>query len=181
VERVSGHLHVDPGVGREARRDGGPALERGVAAELRQERVERRVGGLGPFRRQDGLHELGPADGAPAVGAQVREQQAALPPRQRRLDAPSFDPGNETAAEVDPRLRQAFANVLATSLHDNAACPRRRRGSMGKVINCECGAIVRADDDDELVAKVERHVGEVHPGLVGKLSREDILGMAEEA
>jgi hypothetical protein len=52
---------------------------------------------------------------------------------------------------------------------------------MGKVINCECGAVVRAENDDELVAKVERHVGEVHPDLDGKLSREDILGMAEEA
>ena len=52
---------------------------------------------------------------------------------------------------------------------------------MGKVINCECGEVVRADSDDELVAKVERHVGEAHPELVGKMSREDVLGMAEEA
>ena len=34
---------------------------------------------------------------------------------------------------------------------------------------------------DELVQKVERHVGEAHPELVGKLSREDVLAMAEEA
>jgi predicted small metal-binding protein len=51
---------------------------------------------------------------------------------------------------------------------------------MGKVINCECGEVVRAESDDELVAKVERHVGEAHPELVGNLGREDILGMAEE-
>lgn len=51
---------------------------------------------------------------------------------------------------------------------------------MGKVINCECGETVRADNDDELVQKVERHVGEAHPDLVGKLSRDDVLGMAEE-
>ena len=51
---------------------------------------------------------------------------------------------------------------------------------MSKVINCECGEVVRADGDDELVAKVERHVAEAHPELVGKLSREDVLGMAEE-
>jgi predicted small metal-binding protein len=51
---------------------------------------------------------------------------------------------------------------------------------MGKVINCECGEVVRADSDDELVAKVERHVGEAHPELVGKLSRGDVLAMAEE-
>ena len=52
---------------------------------------------------------------------------------------------------------------------------------MGKVINCECGELVRADSDDELVQKVERHVAEAHPELAGKLSREDVLGMAEEA
>jgi len=51
---------------------------------------------------------------------------------------------------------------------------------MGKVINCECGETVRADSDDELVDKVQRHVGEAHPELVGKMSREDVLAMAEE-
>ena len=52
---------------------------------------------------------------------------------------------------------------------------------MSKVINCECGETVRAESDDELVAKVESHVGESHPELVGKMGRDDILGMAEEA
>lgn len=51
---------------------------------------------------------------------------------------------------------------------------------MTKVINCECGQTVRAESDDELVAKVEDHVGRDHPELVGKLSRDDVLGMAEE-
>ena len=52
---------------------------------------------------------------------------------------------------------------------------------MGKVINCECGEVVRAESDDELVAKVGQHVGESHPELVGKMSRDDVLAMAEEA
>jgi predicted small metal-binding protein len=52
---------------------------------------------------------------------------------------------------------------------------------MAKVINCECGEVVRAETDDELVQKVGRHVEEAHPELVGKLGREDVLGMAEEA
>lgn len=51
---------------------------------------------------------------------------------------------------------------------------------MGKVINCECGQTVRAESDDDLVAQVETHVQRDHPELVGKLSRDDILGMAEE-
>ena len=52
---------------------------------------------------------------------------------------------------------------------------------MTKVINCECGEVVRADNNDELVHAVEKHVAEAHPDLVGKMTRDDILAMAEEA
>lgn len=52
---------------------------------------------------------------------------------------------------------------------------------MSKVINCECGEVVRAESDDELVGKVEQHVGQAHPELVGKMTRDDVLAMAEEA
>ena len=52
---------------------------------------------------------------------------------------------------------------------------------MARLINCECGAVVRGQTDDELVASAEAHMKEHHPELVGKLSREDILGMSEEA
>ena len=53
--------------------------------------------------------------------------------------------------------------------------------STAKVINCECGEVVHAASDDELVEKVNQHVGQAHPELVGKMSRDDILAMAEEA
>ena len=52
---------------------------------------------------------------------------------------------------------------------------------MAKLINCECGQIVRGDTDDELVENVEEHVRTDHPDLVGKMSREDIIAMAEAA
>jgi predicted small metal-binding protein len=51
---------------------------------------------------------------------------------------------------------------------------------VGKRIDCECGEVVKAETDDELVAKVERHVSDAHPELVGKMTREDVLGMAVE-
>jgi predicted small metal-binding protein len=51
---------------------------------------------------------------------------------------------------------------------------------MSKVITCECGYVVRGADDDELVAAAQRHVGESHPELQGKVSRDDFLAMAEE-
>jgi hypothetical protein len=52
---------------------------------------------------------------------------------------------------------------------------------MSKVINCECGEAIRAEDDSTLVALVDAHVKRDHPELVGKLSRDDIIAMAEEA
>ena len=52
---------------------------------------------------------------------------------------------------------------------------------MAKQVNCECGALVRGETDDELVAAVTKNVDEHHPDLVGKLSRDDILAMTEEA
>jgi predicted small metal-binding protein len=54
-------------------------------------------------------------------------------------------------------------------------------GDMAKVVNCECGHTVRGETDDELVAGVEAHVRQDHPEMVGQMSRDDILGMAEEA
>lgn len=51
---------------------------------------------------------------------------------------------------------------------------------MAKVVNCPCGTTVRGDSDDELVANVEAHVQESHPDMVGKMTRDDILGQAEE-
>jgi predicted small metal-binding protein len=52
---------------------------------------------------------------------------------------------------------------------------------MAKLINCECGFVVRGGDDDELVRNAEEHINRDHPDLVGKVSRDDLLGMAEEA
>jgi predicted small metal-binding protein len=52
---------------------------------------------------------------------------------------------------------------------------------MAKLINCECGQVVRGETDDELVANAERHIRQAHPELVGKVSREDLLGTAQEA
>jgi predicted small metal-binding protein len=49
-----------------------------------------------------------------------------------------------------------------------------------KVVHCSCGTDVEAETDDELVAKVEEHVQEHHPELVGQMTREQILGMAHD-
>jgi predicted small metal-binding protein len=51
---------------------------------------------------------------------------------------------------------------------------------MAKVINCQCGATLRGDSDDELVAVAQNHIQTEHPNLVGKMSREQLLSMASD-
>lgn len=57
---------------------------------------------------------------------------------------------------------------------------KTKGGSVAKVINCECGYVARGATDDELIADAERHINRDHPDLVGKVSRADLLAMAEE-
>ena len=47
-------------------------------------------------------------------------------------------------------------------------------------IVCVCGKVIEGKDDDELWAKAQAHVAADHPGLVGRVSREDVLARAEE-
>ena len=52
---------------------------------------------------------------------------------------------------------------------------------MAKVITCLCGFIGRGDTADQAADMIEGHMREDHPELVGKVSRGDLLSMAEEA
>jgi predicted small metal-binding protein len=51
---------------------------------------------------------------------------------------------------------------------------------MAKQITCECGTVIRGESDDEVVAGAEGHMRQDHPDLVGKVSRDDLLGWIEE-
>lgn len=48
------------------------------------------------------------------------------------------------------------------------------------VVHCPCGTDVEGDTEDQLVKNVEAHVAGAHPDMVGKYSREQILGMAHK-
>ena len=50
-----------------------------------------------------------------------------------------------------------------------------------KLINCECGQVVRGESDEELLRAAEKHIERDHPELVGKITREDLLAMSETA
>lgn len=46
---------------------------------------------------------------------------------------------------------------------------------MTKVLNCDCGRVVRGDSDEELVAAAQQHAREAH-GL--ELTRDQVLSLA---
>jgi predicted small metal-binding protein len=52
---------------------------------------------------------------------------------------------------------------------------RGRGGTVDKVIECACGHIVRAEDEESLVSEAQQHAREVH-GM--ELSQEQALSMA---
>jgi predicted small metal-binding protein len=50
---------------------------------------------------------------------------------------------------------------------------------MAQKVDCPCGETIRGESDEELVSNVEQHVQSDHPDLVGTMSREQILAMAQ--
>jgi predicted small metal-binding protein len=51
---------------------------------------------------------------------------------------------------------------------------------MAKIINCECGYVARASSEDDVVALIQEHIRSDHPDLVGKVSRDDLIGWIQE-
>ncbi|HJZ61405.1 MAG TPA: hypothetical protein VKD47_04515 [Miltoncostaeaceae bacterium] len=52
---------------------------------------------------------------------------------------------------------------------------------MAKVIKCLCGYLGRGETVDETVDAIQAHMQADHPELVGRVSRDDLAAMAEEA
>ena len=50
---------------------------------------------------------------------------------------------------------------------------------MARQITCECGEIVRADTENELIELTFEHLRSDHPQLADKLSRDDIVALIE--
>ena len=49
---------------------------------------------------------------------------------------------------------------------------------MTKIIKCDDGVVVRGDTESELLANARKHIAEAHPDMVGKMTDEQLLGMA---
>ena len=51
---------------------------------------------------------------------------------------------------------------------------------MAKVIHCEDGFVVRGGTDAELLANARAHIAAAHPEMVGKVTDDQLMGMATE-
>ena len=51
---------------------------------------------------------------------------------------------------------------------------------MSKRIVCECGYIVRGEDDDQLVEHGREHMQANHPAIAAVITAEELLELAEE-
>jgi hypothetical protein len=132
------------------------------------------------------MDESGARENAVPVERQVCECKASLAPWEPSIDAFVRQPHDEPTAQLNPRLtaRQGSSNVVASLRQPKRAIVEMsttERDEMSLLVNCECGRVIHGETQDEIVAKVEEHVAEDHPQLVGKLTREDIAGMTEEA
>ena len=52
---------------------------------------------------------------------------------------------------------------------------------MAKVIRCQCGFLGRGQTVEEAATEIEAHMRSDHPELVSKVTRADLIAMAEEA
>jgi predicted small metal-binding protein len=50
---------------------------------------------------------------------------------------------------------------------------------MARQVKCECGYVVRADSDDEVLSTLREHIRTDHPELDDKISDDQILDWIE--
>lgn len=181
MDSVPRRLDVDSGVALELEPDLAASLEGAFgeqSPELRQQSRERQVGCSGRPGGPQRLGQLVAADDAIATDGEVREEAASLPARQLVLDAPAGHSNHEAPAQLNP---SPFA--LRLPLGHSAKLPptpNRDNAAMAFVIKCDCGYVSRGETEEELVEETNRHIADVHPGMAGKVSRDDLLAMAEE-
>jgi hypothetical protein len=53
--------------------------------------------------------------------------------------------------------------------------------AMAKVIRCQCGFLAHGETVDDAADAIESHLRADHPELDGRVRREDLLAMVEEA
>ena len=52
---------------------------------------------------------------------------------------------------------------------------------MAYTITCNCGYVIRGNTEDEVVERARDHIQDAHPDLVGRITVQDLVAMAEES
>jgi predicted small metal-binding protein len=88
--------------------------------------------------------------------------------------------------ECDPTLRSGqltrhlssfgYDDEASTQLHDHIG----EHIDMSKRIVCECGYVVRGEDDEQLVELGREHMQANHPAIAAVITAEELLEMAEQ-
>ncbi len=45
---------------------------------------------------------------------------------------------------------------------------------------CECGNVVKGHDEDELWRNAQGHIAVMHPDQAGKVTRQDVIALADD-
>ncbi|GEM_PF-1366857 len=95
-------------------------------------------------------------------------------------------PVTDEPRECDPALRSgkltrqlsSFGShhEAPTQLHDHIS----EHTDMAKRIVCECGYVIRGEDDEQVVALGREHMQANHPAIAAVITAEELLEMAEE-
>ncbi len=51
---------------------------------------------------------------------------------------------------------------------------------MARIIACECGTVVRGEDEQELLRGGRRHMEANHPAVAREITDEELLALSEE-
>ena len=78
----------------------------------------------------------------------------------------------QDGCKEDPTCLQAAGNSFVPLQPDHA---------MAKVIRCQCGFLAQGETAEDAADTLESHLRSEHPELGGRVRRDDLLAMAEEA
>jgi len=88
--------------------------------------------------------------------------------------------------EGDPalRTRQSTRQLGSRGSHDDTPTQLHDHISdnihMAKRIVCECGYVIRGEDNDQVVELGREHMQANHPAIAAMITTEELLQMAEE-
>ena len=189
MDRFLGGFQVDPRIGWELQRNLAAAAQHVAAEDGAKPGQKRAQCGVGTawlavwpqrFDQPVARGRQGASDG------QVGEQHSRLSARKLRRELPPVELYGQAPAELDSSRLVVAQGRCKENRRSVQTCGRSvaldvEEMVMAKVIRCQCGFLGRGETVEEAAAVIEAHMREDHPELIGKVTRADLVAMAEEA